>query len=180
MLAAWSARSRHLVVLTLCAVVLVAAVPGPASAAPAASTASSVVAEGSCFPTEGHQFDIGSEGPRMDLTMYTSLFENLLTRGGVGVKVVGATAETHVVAVQTGVRFAGVGDLGRFLADPLARVTLVFALDFQLPMVPGDQSRDSDVAPVRPDGGSAGGETVEDVAAVGDAVAGAAPAPAGC
>ena len=110
-------------------VLLCAAVAGPL-AAPAAA------APGDCFG-DGRDLDVGTEGPTIDMSVYTSLFTDLGGEGAFGLSAVGHTGEAEVVTLRTGVVFGGVGDPGDFLADPFSRFALVFDYRLSLPMLEG-------------------------------------------
>ena len=101
-----------------------------------ASVSAPVAAAGprSCFPTGGHDIDVGTEGPGIDVTVHTSLFTNFGGPGAFGLEAVGTTGETDVVTLRAGVVFAGTGELGAFLADPLSRFSVPFHYEFQLPV----------------------------------------------
>ncbi|WP_199174836.1 DUF7332 family protein [Halegenticoccus soli] len=90
-----------------------------------------------CFPPNGHEFVVGTEGPRIDLLVHTSLVTNLGGPGAFGVEAAGSTGRHRIVALEAGVLFAGVGDPARFLRDPLARFSIAFRYEFRVPMVPG-------------------------------------------
>lgn len=107
--------------------VSLAAIGGPA-VAPAAA------APEDCFG-DGRNLDIGTEGPTIDLSIYTSLFTNLGGKGAIGLSAVGHTGEYEVVSLRTGVVFAGVGDPATFLADPFSRFALAFDYTLSLPML---------------------------------------------
>ena len=82
----------------------------------------------------GKDLGIGTEGPTIDVTLYTSLFTNLGGEGAFGASFVGSTGEYRVITLRTGVVFAGVGrDPAAFLADPFSRFGLAFDYRFSLP-----------------------------------------------
>ena len=107
---------------------LVVTTSAPTAAASSASDPTS------CFPAGGHDFDIGTEGPGIAVTVHTSLFTNLGGPGAFGLEAVGTAGETDVVTLRTGVLFAGTGELGGFLADPLSRFSVPFHYEFRLPV----------------------------------------------
>ena len=87
-----------------------------------------------CFGA-GKDVEIGSEGPTIDVTLYTSLFTNLGGNGTLGVSLVGTAGEYRIVSLRTGVVFAGVGpDPAAFLADPFSRFAVAFDYRLSLPM----------------------------------------------
>jgi len=123
--------------------VSLAAVGGPA-VAPAAA------APEDCF-ADGRDLDIGTEGPTIDVSVYTSLFTNLGGKGTLGMSAIGHTGEFEVISLRTGVVFAGVGDPEAFLADPFSRFALAFDYTLSLPMLsaaPGDTTYEQSEAPV--------------------------------
>ena len=127
----------------LALLVSLAAVGGPA-VAPAAA------APEDCFG-DGRDLDIGTEGPTIDLEVYTSLFTNLGGKGALGMSAIGHTGEFEVISLRTGVVFAGVGDPEAFLADPFSRFALAFDYTLSLPMLsaaPGDVTYEQSEAPV--------------------------------
>ena len=117
-------RPAHSIALALLLLVATLAVPvAPAAADPA-----------DCFGA-GEDLHIGSEGPTIDVSLYTSLFTNLPGEGAFGVSLVGTTGEHRIVTLRTGVVFAGVGDVTEFLGDPFSRFGLAFDYRFELPML---------------------------------------------
>ncbi|WP_435063257.1 DUF7332 family protein [Halobaculum sp. EA56] len=125
--------------LLVCLSTLAASAVAPATAAPE-----------DCFG-DGEDLTVGTEGPTIDVSVYTSLFTNLGGKGAFGFSAVGSTGEAEVVDLETGVVFAGVGDAGDFLADPFSRFALVFDYTLSLPMLdmaPGDSTYEQSEAPV--------------------------------
>ena len=99
-----------------------------------APVGSAAAAPEDCFGP-GKDLEIGTEGPRIDTTLYTSLFTNLGGEGSFGASLVGTTGEYQVVRLRTGVVFAGVGsDPVAFLSDPFSYFGLAFDYRFSLPM----------------------------------------------
>ncbi|ESP89041.1 DUF7332 family protein [Candidatus Halobonum tyrrellensis] len=98
------------------------------------SAGSAAAAPEDCFGS-GKDLEIGTEGPTIDATLYTSLFTNLGGKGSFGASFVGSTGEYEVIGLRTGVVFAGVGsDPAAFLGDPFSRFALAFDYRFSLPM----------------------------------------------
>ncbi|UIP01051.1 hypothetical protein Hbl1158_06770 [Halobaculum sp. CBA1158] len=123
--------------------VSLAAVGGPA-------VAPATAAPEDCFG-DGRDLDVGTEGPTIDLSVYTSLFSNLGGEGAFGISAVGSTGEVEVISLRTGVVFAGVGDPGEFLADPFSRFAIAFDYRLSLPMLaaaPGDDTYEQSESPV--------------------------------
>ncbi|WP_435127683.1 DUF7332 family protein [Halobaculum sp. D14] len=131
--------TRRALVAACCLLLLTAPVGG-AAAAPE-----------DCFGT-GKDLKVGTEGPTIDLTLYTSLFTNLFEGGAFGVSAVGSTGEYRIITLRTGVVFAGVGDdPAAFLSDPFSRFGLAFDYTLSLPMLaaaPGETTYEQSEAPV--------------------------------
>ncbi|MFD1634670.1 DUF7332 family protein [Haloplanus ruber] len=149
----------HSLTVGLAVVVLVIAVaPGGATGRPAApaSAAASVATPHTpdettrpqrCFPDSGAPIVVGQEGPRMNLSVHTSLFRGLPGPGGVGISATGATERYQIVTLRAGVVFDGVGDPVGFLADPFSRFRTVFDYTLSLPMLsaaPGPETYEQD------------------------------------
>lgn len=156
--------STHSLAVSLTVAVLVTAVaPGGATGRPAAPTgdAASVASphtpDGSiqpqrCFPDSGAPIVVGQEGPRMNLSVHTSLFRGLPGPGGVGISATGSTERHRIVTLRAGVVFDGVGDPVAFLADPFGRFRTVFDYTLSLPMLsaaPGPETYEQDAPFVR-------------------------------
>jgi hypothetical protein len=129
------ARSRRGAAVVALVVLLLVAVGPVAALAP-------------CFPDDGHELGVGTEGPHIELVVHTSLFSNLGGPGALGVEAVGTTGQYEVVSLRTGAVFAGVGDPETFLADPFSRFGLAFDYRFSLPMLGGGYDYRLDEAPV--------------------------------
>jgi hypothetical protein len=134
---------------TLLALSLVlAAVPAPASAGSDSAK---------CFPSGGHQFEIGSGDPHISLVLHASLFPGLLEAldftepsnassvnatgtanytavGALGMEAVGTATNHSIVTLQAGVLFGGVTDPSAFLSDPFAAFSYVLEYRLRLPM----------------------------------------------
>jgi len=106
-----------------------AGVPGVAGGHGAAGSATP------CFPAAGHSFTIGSGDATIDAVVHTSLFARLLTSGSVGAETAGRLGNATIVDLRFAVVFAGVGDVGTFVSDPLSRFALAFRYRFSLPML---------------------------------------------
>ena len=107
---------------------------------------------GACFPGEGYELTIGSEGPQIDAIVHYSLFTNLGAPGSVGIELAGTTGNEYIITLRTGVLFEGVGDAQSFITDPVSQFSVAFDFDFSLPMLGGatggDFDYDSDEAPI--------------------------------
>lgn len=105
-----------------------------------------------CFPEAGDPIVVGQEGPRMTLSVHTSLFRVLAEPGGVGLSAVGATERYRIVTLRAGVVFEGVGDPVAFVTDPFDRFHTVFEYTLSLPMLsaaPGPETYEQDEPFVR-------------------------------
>lgn len=127
--------SRRIALRWLVVLVVLLAPVGSAAAAPE-----------DCFGS-GKDLEIGTEGPTIDATLYTSLFTNLGGNGTFGASFVGTTGDYRVIDLRAGVVFAGVGgDPVAFLSDPFSRFALAFDYRFSLPMFgPGFDYEQSEV-----------------------------------
>jgi hypothetical protein len=105
-----------------------------------------------CFPTGGHEVQVGSDDPGISMTVHTSLFTNVTGGGAFGLTATGTALNSTIVSLQTGVVFDGVGDAGDFLGDPFDAFAVVFDYRFSLPMfadrAPGDSTYESTDSPV--------------------------------
>ena len=114
------------------AFLLVAASVGPAVLPVGPSAAPDRA--GSCFPPGGHDIEIGTEGPRIRVTIHSSLFTNLSGPGAFGVEAVGTAGGVDLLTLRAGVLFDGVGRVGAFVADPFSRFSTAFYYRFRLPV----------------------------------------------
>ncbi|GGM68010.1 hypothetical protein J2752_002134 [Halarchaeum rubridurum] len=89
-----------------------------------------------CFDEPGHELGMGNEsrGVTIDGVVHTSLFEHLMTRGGVGVEMYGKLNGSTILALRTGVVFDGVQNPGRFVSNPFDSFAVVYDYRFQFPM----------------------------------------------
>jgi hypothetical protein len=100
-----------------------------------------------CFPPGGHDIQVGGDDPGISLTVHTSLFTNLTGEGALGLEAEGTAMNATIVSLRTGVVFAGVGDVGGFLADPFEAFAVRFDYRFDLPMFAGRAPGDSTYEP---------------------------------
>ena len=101
-----------------------------------------------CFPGEGYEFTIGSEGPEIRMVLHLSLLTNLGGPGGIGVELAGSINGPPIIELKTGVVFEGIDDVGSFLNNPFEPFGIVFDYRFELPMFgPSYDYEDSD-API--------------------------------
>lgn len=107
---------------------------------------------GACFPGDGYELTIGSEGPQIDAIVHYSLLTNLGAPGSVGIEMAGTTGSQYIITLRTGVLFEGVGDAQSFVTDPVSQFSVAFEFDFSLPMFAGvtggDFDYNSDEAPI--------------------------------
>lgn len=107
---------------------------------------------GACFPGDGYELTIGSEGPQIDAIVHYSLLTNLGAPGSVGIEMAGTTGSQYIITLRTGVLFEGVGDARSFVTDPVSQFSVAFEFDFSLPMFAGatggDFDYNSDEAPI--------------------------------
>ncbi|MGM0604397.1 MAG: DUF7332 family protein [Halobacteriota archaeon] len=106
----------------------------------------------SCFPGNGSEFTIGSQGPQIDMIVHMSLLTNLGAPGTMGIEMAGTTGREYIVVLRTGILFDGVHDAGSFLSDPFSQFSVAFEFDLSLPMISGatgeDVSYSGDDAPI--------------------------------
>ena len=98
-----------------------------------------------CFPGEGYEFTIGTEGPEIGMVLHLSMLTNLGGPGAIGVELSGAIDGPPIIELRTGVVFEGIDDVGSFLNDPFEPFAIAFDYRFELPMFgPGYDYEDSD------------------------------------
>jgi hypothetical protein len=132
-------RSRRTVAsLTVLAVVIGALLAAPVAARSTdAPGRAPEAADGRCFPPGGHDLSVGTEGPRIELTVHASLFSNFGGEGALGIEARGTALNATIVSLRTGVVFEGVGDPGAFLSNPFDAFAVVFDYSLDLPMFAG-------------------------------------------
>jgi hypothetical protein len=144
-------------------VLLVALLVVSGTAGPAAATALRTDAPGAdrCFPPDGWEFVVGTEGPQIRLVLHLSLLPAVVegadgdptnvtstntsradgtdtaAAGAFGIEAVATTGAARVVSLQSGVLFAGVEDASAFLADPFAPFAFVFDYRLTIPAFEG-------------------------------------------
>jgi hypothetical protein len=135
---------------------LPASVPDERSLGPLAATAE---AADSCFGPGGHRFEIGTEGPRIYLTLHLSLVTAPLSDGSLGVELVGVALEYPVVTLATGVRHRLPAESSNLLSSPFEGFTYVFDYHLRLPMFAslGESDYESDPPVSGPVSGTACG-----------------------
>lgn len=139
-----------------------AAVSGPLP--PTATTQSTAVADSAvhpdgCFPADGVEFVVGSEGPQIRFTLHFSLLRAVLTAengsgaaaGAFGIEATATTNRSQVVSLRTGVLFMGVDDATSFVQNPFAAFALAFDYWLRIPAFEGtmaDSEYDASDVPV--------------------------------
>lgn len=85
-----------------------------------------------CFPDDGYEFTIGTEGPEISMVLHLSLLTNLGSPGVFGVELSGSVGGPPVIQLQTGVHFGGIESVGGFLNNPFGPFSIVFDYQFDL------------------------------------------------
>jgi len=99
-----------------------------------------------CFPGEGYEFTIGTEGPEIRMVLHLSMLTNLGGPGAIGIELAGSIDGPPIIELKTGVVFAGIDDVGSFLNNPFEPFSIAFDYRFELPMFgPSYDYEDSDV-----------------------------------
>ncbi len=101
-----------------------------------------------CFPSDGTEFVVGTEGPQIRFVVHLSLLSAVLqggesvnatatdanpapaALGALGFEAVATTETAQVVSLRTGVLFEGSEDAATFLSDPFS--PFAFAFDYRL------------------------------------------------
>lgn len=116
-----------------------------------------------CFPADGTEFVVGTEGPQIRFTLHLSLLPAVVTAesptnltdvanvtdaeggetnvtavdataaGAFGIEATATTGRSQVVSLQTGVLFAGVDGATAFLTDPFEPFAFVFDYRLTIP-----------------------------------------------
>ena len=128
-------RTRPAAVL-LAAVLSLSLVVSPAAAAGASATAQEREPR-ACFPGDGYAFTVGDGPARVDLIVHLSLFTSLGGPGTLGMEATGRIDDEEIVALRTGVVFAGVGEADGFLSNPFEPFAIAYEYRFRLPMFDG-------------------------------------------
>ncbi|WP_253736278.1 DUF7332 family protein [Halohasta salina] len=118
---------------------LVVTVPLAAPVATAAPSPTGPAAGGDsangCFPSEGYEFTIGTQGPQIGMVLHLSLLTNLGGPGAVGIELSGSIDGPPIIELKTGVAFDGIESVGAFLNDPFAAFSIIYDYRFELPML---------------------------------------------
>jgi hypothetical protein len=140
-----------LVTLVVAPVATVQATPPATSGSPTAATTPSTATAGlpahpdGCFPADGAEFVVGSEGPQIRFTLHLSLLRAVITAengsgtaaGAFGFEATATTDGSQVVSLRTGVLFMGVDDAASFVRDPFAAFALAFDYWLRIPAFEG-------------------------------------------
>lgn len=154
----------QVVLLTALLVVCTAVSPAAAATGAGASHPST------CFPADGTEFVVGTEGPQIRFVLHVSLLpavidgddptnvsetntslanETDVAAGAFGIEAVATTGTDEIVALQSGVLFEGVENATEYLSNPFAPFALVFDYRLTIPAFEGTVAdadyRESDV-----------------------------------
>jgi len=88
-----------------------------------------------CFPGEGYEFTIGTQGPQIGMVLHLSMLTNLGGPGAVGIELAGSIDGPPIIELKTGVAFDGIESVGAFLNDPFAAFSIIYDYRFELPML---------------------------------------------
>lgn len=140
------------VALVVAPTATVQATPSAASGhSPATATTQSTAVAGlpthpdGCFPADGAEFVVGSEGPQLRFTLHLSLLRAVITAengsetaaGAFGIEATATTNGSQVVSLRTGVLFMGVDDAASFVHNPFAAFALAFDYRLRIPAFEG-------------------------------------------
>ena len=147
-------RTTVAVVVSCCLLVSVAAsgvvaggAQSPASASTTAPTESTQTAAG-CFPDDGFEFTIGTQGPEIGMILHMSLLTNLGGPGAFGVELTGSIGGPPIIELRTGVIFEGIDNVSEFLTNPFEPFSIAFEYVFELPMFGGEFAYEEGDAPI--------------------------------
>jgi hypothetical protein len=142
---------------------LVVGTVSPAAAVTTATPAPSDRSAVGCFPADGTEFVVGTEGPQIRFVLHLSLLPAVVegtptnvsatnaslpggtstVLGAFGIEAVASTGTDEVVSLQSGVLFEGVENATAFLSDPFGPFALVFDYRLTIPAFEGTMA-DSD------------------------------------
>lgn len=136
--------SRTTVVVVVSCCLLVSMVTSGVVAGAAQSTASSTESISAvesaesdiaaCFPDDGFEFTIGTQGPEISMILHMSLLTNLGGAGALGIELTGSIGGPPIIELRTGVLFDGIDTVGEFLNNPFGPFSIAFEYVFELPM----------------------------------------------
>ncbi|MFW6320481.1 MAG: DUF7332 family protein [Halohasta sp.] len=87
-----------------------------------------------CFPDDGYEFTIGTEGPEIRMVLHLSLLTNPVSPGAFGVELAGSIDGPPIIELRTGVLSEGIDSPTEFLNDPFGPFSIAYDYQFQLPM----------------------------------------------
>lgn len=119
--------------------------PTVSSAEPAEPTNAGVAA---CFPDDGYEFTIGTQGPEINMILHMSLLTNLGEPGAFGVELTGSIDGPPIIELRTGVIFGGFDSVSEFLNNPFGPFSIAFEYSFELPMFGEDFAYEEGDAPI--------------------------------
>lgn len=153
-------------VVLLATLLVVCTAVSPAAAATGAGTSS----PDTCFPPDGTEFVVGTEGPQIRFVLHLSLLPAIIegddrthvsttnaspangttpAAGAFGIEAVATTGTDEIVSLQSGVLFEGVENATAFLSNPFAPFAFVFDYRLTIPAFEGTIAdadyRESDV-----------------------------------
>ncbi|WP_142856027.1 DUF7332 family protein [Salinigranum halophilum] len=145
----------------LAAVLVVCSAVSPAAAA----TPGSKTTADRCFPPDGWEFVVGTEGPQIRFVLHLSLLPAVVAgddptnvtstnttlanrsapyaAGAFGIEAVATTGTDQIVSLQSGVLFEGVENATAFVSNPFAPFAFVFDYRLTIPAFEGTTA-DSD------------------------------------
>lgn len=149
-------RSGSVRVALLFALLVVCGTVSPATAATAGADAPSA---DRCFPPDGWEFVVGTEGPQIRFVLHLSLLPAVVegddptnatstnaslangtdttAAGAFGIEAVATTGTAEVVSLQAGVLFVGVENATTFLSNPFSPFAFVFDYRLTIPAFEG-------------------------------------------
>jgi len=144
-------RTTVVVAVSCCLLVSMATsgvVAGASQPTPSASAESAESDVAACFPTDGYEFTIGTQGPEINMILHLSLLTNLGGPGAFGVELTGSIDGPPIIELRTGVIFAGIDTVGEFLENPFEPFAIAFEYSFELPMFGDDFAHEEDDVPI--------------------------------
>lgn len=140
--------SRTTVIIVVCCCLFVSVAASGVVAGQTPSTQTPDTGAAACFPADGYEFTIGTEGPEINMILHMSLLTNLGGPGAFGVELTGAIGGPPIIELRTGVVFGGIESVGAFLTNPFGPFSIVFEYVFELPMFGEEFAYEEDQAPI--------------------------------
>jgi len=112
------------------------------------STDGATAGGNACFPGEGSEFTIGTQGPEIRMVLHLSLLTNLGGPGAIGIELAGSIDGPPIIELKTGVVFEGIESLTAFLNDPFGPFSIAFDYQFELPMFGSGYDYDESDPPI--------------------------------